>query len=106
MARKPPPGAAWLPAPYDDHDVAAVKALANDPAHKRALDWIIHAAAGTYDLSFRPGNDGERDTAFAEGRRFVGLSLVKIINTPIDQLSRKKSDGGPRNPYRDADPKS
>lgn len=100
---KPPPGAAWAPAPYDDADVHAVKALARDPNHKRALDWIIHAAAGTYDQSFRP--DSERETAFAEGRRFVGLSLVKIINTPAEKLVRKKPDArSRRDPSREPEP--
>ena len=94
MPRKPPPGAAWAPAPYEDADVQAVKALARDQSHKRALDWIIHAAAGTYDQSFRPGPDGERETAFAEGKRSVGLALIKLINTPAQQLLRNKSDAG------------
>jgi hypothetical protein len=94
-AKKAPPGASWTPAPYGDADVTAVKALARDPTHKRALDWIIHQAAATYDLSFRPGTDGERETAFAEGRRFVGLTIVKLINTPAEQLLRKKSNARP-----------
>ena len=105
MTSKPPPGAAWAPAPYDDADVHAVKALARDPNHKRALDWIIHQAAGTYDASFRPGPNGERETAFAEGRRFVGLTLVKLINAPAEKLLRKKPHAGSRrDPSRDTEP--
>jgi hypothetical protein len=65
----------------------AIKALATGTANagqqKRALDWIITKACGTYDMSFRPGADGERETAFAEGKRHVGLQIVKHINGPV-----------------------
>ena len=90
MLRKPPPGAAWAPPPYELADIGAIQALAKGEANEaqqvRALKWIVETACGTYDLSFRP--DSERDTAFAEGRRFVGLTIVKatMMNT---QLLRK-----------------
>lgn len=75
--------APWHPATYNDADMAAIKALAagtaNEAQQRRALDWIVHTACGTYDLSFRPGTDGERETAFAEGKRWVGLQVVKQI---------------------------
>lgn len=76
---------AWLPVDYDAADVIAVKALAAGEAdatqQRRALDWIINTAAGTYEPSFYSDADGgERETAFAEGRRHVGLSLVKLVN--------------------------
>lgn len=77
-------GEPWKPAPYEDADVAAFKALAsgvaNDGQQKRALAWLIHQAARTYDVSYRPESD--RDTAFAEGSRWVGLQVVKLINMP------------------------
>lgn len=44
-----------------------------------SMKWIIETLCGTYDLSYRPESD--RDTAFAEGRRFVGLQIVKELNT-------------------------
>lgn len=78
-----------MPAPYDPDgaDTMAIKALfagnASEGQQKRALKWIIEQACGTYDLSFRPGADGERETAFAEGKRHVGLQLVKHINGPV-----------------------
>jgi hypothetical protein len=72
----------WHPAPYEDADASAIKALAAGTAsaaqQQRALDWIVHKACATYDLSFRPGEGGERDSAFAEGKRFVGLQVVKM----------------------------
>jgi hypothetical protein len=74
----------WDLAPTDEYDIRAVKALAagvaSDGQQKRALDWIIRCAAGTYDLSFRPGIDGHRATDFSEGKRFVGLQLVRLVN--------------------------
>lgn len=69
----------WHPAPYEEADTNAIKALAagnaNEGQQKRAIDWIINKLCGTYDLSYRP--DSDRDTAFAEGKRFVGTQLVK-----------------------------
>lgn len=84
MARKPRE-AAWRPVDYTQADIYALKALQEgkaDPAQqRRALDWIVNTAAGTYELSFRSDADGgERETAFAEGRRFVGLQVVKLVN--------------------------
>lgn len=79
------------PPAYDRADVMAFKALvagvANDAQQKRALNWIINQACGTYDLSFRPGINGERDTSFAEGRRFVGLQIVKLVNFSGDLMN-------------------
>lgn len=76
-----------MPVGYEASDIEAVKALAKGEARPdqqvRALEWIIKTAAGTYEMSFRSDADGgERETAFAEGRRFVGLQLVKLINLP------------------------
>ena len=86
----------WLPAAYDIADVAAVQALQRGDATpdqmQRALRWIIETCAGTYDMSFRPGDGGSRETDFAEGKRHVGNQIIKLskINTAIlrkDQTS-------------------
>ena len=73
----------WHPAPYDETITGALKALhagsANVGQQQRALKWIIEALCATYDLSYRPGAGGERDTAFAEGKRFVGQQIVKQL---------------------------
>jgi len=87
--------APWRPAGYEDADAEAWQALARGAARpdqqKRALAWLIEKAAGTYDLSFRPGaQEGERDTVFAEGRRFVGLQIVKLLKLKIGQLRREQ----------------
>jgi hypothetical protein len=70
---------------FDKHDVYAIQALrdgkANEGQQKRCLDLIIRNLSGTYDQSYRPGGpEAERATAFAEGRRFVGLKLVLMVN--------------------------
>ncbi len=79
---KPPPDAAWSPPPYHDAEHIAIHALARGEAdphqQKLALDWIIERACATYDQSYRP--ESERETVFAEGRRFVGLQVVKLTN--------------------------
>jgi len=78
---------AWVPATYEAYDIEAIRATARGEAdphqQKRALDWIINTAAGAYELSFRSdGQGGDRETAFAEGRRFVGMQIVKLANMP------------------------
>jgi hypothetical protein len=82
MSKKPVPQA-WHPAPYTPHVTSAIKALANDPKHKFALDWIIYQLCGTYDQPYRPGEGGDRDTVFACAKQFVGQQIVKHINMPM-----------------------
>lgn len=80
MPRKPA-ASPWHPAPYDEAVTGALKALqsgtANAAQQQRALKWIIEALCGTYDLSWRP--DSGRATSFAEGKRFVGMQIVKQL---------------------------
>ena len=44
---------------------------------KRALDWIINKAAGTYDEPFEAGRPDV--VAYMLGRRSVGLAIVKLM---------------------------
>lgn len=91
--------AAHFPADYDDKVIMAFQALkagdADEDQQRRVLDWLIVHAAGTYELSFRSEREGgERETAFAEGRRFVGLQVVKMINMPpamVAQLRKQNA---------------
>ena len=76
--------APWKPASFEDADAAALQAVAHGMAspdqQKRAITWLIEKGAATYDMTYRPGAlEGERDTSFAEGRRFVGLQVVKLL---------------------------
>lgn len=94
-----PRDAAWKPVDYSSREVEAVKALAAGEAsaeqQRLALDWVITTAAGTYELSFRSDKDGgDRETAFAEGRRFVGMQVVKMVNmAPAMLADLRKQDG-------------
>ncbi|HET7409684.1 MAG TPA: hypothetical protein VFJ13_05745 [Paracoccaceae bacterium] len=93
-APKLPPGAPWKPPEWGVADAAAVQALARGDAtpaqQQRALAWIVEGACGTYDLSWRP-NDPHW-TSFAEGRRFVGLELVKLTRMNLAAM-RKVPNG-------------
>jgi hypothetical protein len=94
MARTPAAAEPWRPPSWQPADASALQALLRGAAtpeqQKRALDWIVNAACATYDLSFRP--DSERATAFAEGRRFVGLEIVKL--TKLDLARMRGRDHG------------
>lgn len=96
MKKKPDAPFPWVPAPYDPADANAIKALvvgtADEFQQKRAVNWIVNVLCGTYDLSIR-GDDagGDRGTTFAEGKRFVGLQIVKLININPDKLRSKDS---------------
>lgn len=88
----------WLPAAYDDDVVYALRAVKEGRAmahqQKLAWDWLMYvtgAGDGYADLSFRPGPAGERETVFAEGKRFVGLQMMKMLHPA---LTPKKPIGG------------
>ncbi len=92
-----PRDTAWKPVDYTLADVMAIKALAAGTAdadqQKRALDWVIITAAGTYEEPYRSDADGgERETTFALGRAFVGRQVVKLVNlpAPVIEAMRKK----------------
>jgi Isopeptidase T len=86
---------AWHPPSYEQADIRAIQSLAlyaqgaerpwepgeEPPAPtpsdvKRALDWIINHAAGTYDEPFEAGRPDV--VAYLLGRRSVGLAIVKL----------------------------
>lgn len=88
----------WKPAPYDEPDMMAMKALAagvaNEHQQKRVLKWIVEAACATYDQPYRPGVNG-RDTDFACGRMFVGQQIVKLVNMD-PRVFRKAPEAAPK----------
>lgn len=91
MAKKPTPTPPYTVPEYTKADVTALIALkqgaATDFQQKRIVDLIINRICETYGLSFRPGGtEGDRDTSFAEGKRFVGLQLVKLLNSNPDNF--------------------
>lgn len=95
MSRKPIPGAPspepWKPVEYELADVSAIQALmrgdANEDQQRRAFGFIVERIAGTYDMSFRPEQfGGSRATDFAEGKRHVGNTLVKLSKLNLAKM--------------------
>jgi hypothetical protein len=74
----------YYPPDYDEFVTASARALfegkASEPQQKRIVEWLLFEVCGIRDLSYRP--DSDRDTVFAEGKRFVGLQLVKMTKIP------------------------
>lgn len=98
MTRKPR-SPAWMPVHYEAKHVEAVQAclkgIADEHQQKLAIEWVIIEAAGTRELSFRSDADGgDRETAFAEGRRFVGLSLAKMAEMSPKMIAELRKQNG------------
>lgn len=95
MPPKAPKVPPYGPAPWDEADAFAIKALiagnANDAQQRRAIDWIINRACQTYDEPFIP--DNPRATDYLLGRRSVGLQIVKLANVSLGALKKKESHG-------------
>lgn len=93
MKRKAPEP--FHPAEYEKADLYAVKAMwdgtANGNQQRRGLEWILNNVCATYDLSFRP--DSQRVTDFAEGKRFVGLQIVKAVKLDLSKIPDQQQPG-------------
>lgn len=76
---------------WDKADANALQALergeADPDQQRRALDWIITKACRTYDMTFFPGGlEGQRNSDLAQGRRFVGLQIVKLLKLALSRM--------------------
>lgn len=73
----------------DISDAAAIKALnsgmATPEQQKRALDWIVKKACMIGGISMTADT---HQTAFNEGKRFVGANLLFIMSEPINQFDK------------------
>lgn len=73
-------------------DAAAMKALltgtASSHQQQRAINWILYSASCVNDLSFR---QDPYLTAFAEGKRFVGLMIVDLCKQDLELLKKKQT---------------
>jgi hypothetical protein len=70
------------------------------------MEFVILACCQHTELSFRSDADGgERETSFAQGRWFVGQTLVKMLNLGPQFIAelRKQENAGPKSPTRLAD---
>jgi hypothetical protein len=73
----------WDPVDYNEDVTYAVRAIAGGTANaaQQRLFWSwLEFASGKDDISFRPGEGGERATAFAEGKRFLGQQVAKHLH--------------------------
>lgn len=78
--------------PYlSKEDHYAIKALragaASDQQQKRVWGLIMRISA-VDDLESRPGPDGDRLSAFAGGKRFVGLQFRKAAELPLELVEK------------------
>lgn len=82
---------------YTEAEIQAIRALYRGEADARqqrlAMDYMIRASA-THDISYRPGDS--HGTAFAEGKRWVGSTLIWMLNvaparTDPDKIAARSS---------------
>lgn len=78
----------WLPAEWDKFDAACIQAVARGEADARqqqhALKVIVEKLAGTYEHTFVPRET--ETTVYLEGRRSVGLQVVKLVKVDLAQV--------------------
>ena len=81
---------------YLEAEIQALRAVHRGDADERqqrmVLDFLMRAF-GTHDISFRPA--GEHLTAFAEGKRFCGTTIVWMlkaapVRTDPDKIATRK----------------
>lgn len=88
MARATKKAPPYLKVEWDEADANALKALQRGDAdadqQKRALDWILRHAAMIREVTFQPGMPDA--SAFAEGRRFVGLTIAQLLTVSTRDL--------------------
>jgi hypothetical protein len=78
-------------------EAAAIKAVSKGEATPEqqiaAFKCISEKLSDMYGYHYWPGNDGDRSTAFALGRAFVGQMLVGIHKAPMSVFKqRERSD--------------
>lgn len=105
--RKP----AWWPIETTVSDIEAIRACwdgkATPQQQRHVMEFVILAASQHTELSFRSDADGgERETAFAQGRWFVGQTLVKALNLGPAYIAelRRKEHAGPHTSAQHAAP--
>lgn len=93
------PGDPFFPYPWADNIpvVLAMKAMkegkASGPQQQMVMQALL-SVTGYHDMSYRP--DNTHDTAFAEGKRFVGSQILKMVNMSndaIEEAKRRKAKG-------------
>ena len=81
---------------YAYADAAAIQAVfegrADEHQQRRAMRFIVDEIADTYNLPYRPGPDGDRETCVAAGRMFVGQALVTISKLNLAKVFKGDFD--------------
>lgn len=84
----------WAPASITSSQAYAIQALSRGDAsseqQREALKWIVNDLSKRDDMSYRP--DSQRDSDFAEGKRYVGNQLVKLTKINL-ALYKENKDG-------------
>ena len=80
----------WVPPKWEKPDAASLQAVLRGEATSdqqiRAINFIVVTLCGVNEMSFRSGPEGDRETAFAEGRRFVGAQITKMTKIPLSKI--------------------
>ena len=83
----------YAPAEYEAQHVSAVQLLEQGecPPHlqKEFLRWLVEDVCRTYDMSYRVES---HDTAFAEGRRFPGNQVIKMLKLDASKVRRETDE--------------
>lgn len=81
----------WHPYKWEDADAGALQALVRGDAQphqqQRAIKLIVEGLCDTYGMSYYPFST--RDSDFAEGKRFVGNQIIKLIKLNLAKLSKE-----------------
>jgi len=74
------------------HAVRMLSAGEADAHHQtKVFDFIVNDLCDSYGMSYRPDNHSATD--FAEGKRWVGMQLVRIMKTvPSDIRGTNRAD--------------
>lgn len=76
--------------PYDPVIAGALKAMqwgkATEHQQEVLIGWLIKDACGLGSISYRQGDS--HATAFAEGRRFVGILIMHLIEITTKEVTR------------------
>ncbi len=94
----------WMPPAHDENIVYAVRAFAEGKASEgqqkmvwRYLMYVTGASEEFADVSYRPDDmGGDRDTIFAEGKRFVGIMIRKLLRPELTPKTQVETTSPPR----------
>jgi len=81
---------------FTERDVRLIQAIASGTAtpemQRDAFKWIVEIGAATYDMTYRPGDNGRRDTDFACGKAFVGQTLVRMTKILLKSFNQPQKE--------------